>query len=128
MLDKFLKIKKSSLKGAGKGVFTTVDIKKNTLITELVGPIINYKQYLMLSNLEQHYTFEISKNKIISTFPHKDQFARYMNDANGPASKDSNIENNSYFIVKKDRVFVKASKNILKGAEILTFYGDMYWE
>jgi hypothetical protein len=38
-LEKYLKIKKSTLPNAGKGLFTTIEIRKGTMIVEYKGKI-----------------------------------------------------------------------------------------
>lgn len=130
MLSKtFLKIKKSKLPKAGKGVFTNVDIKKGQVITDLTGPLIKYKEYLKLDLTRQHYCFYINRNNIIDTYFETDQIGRYVNDAHG--TKDGEVKNNSEFIVEKGdeySVYIVATVDIAKGTEILVDYGDSYWD
>jgi uncharacterized protein len=126
MLDEFLKIKKSTIPGAGKGVFTKIDIKKGDVITELVGPIITTKEYNALSDLEQNYTFYISRNSILNSYPATEQFARYINDANG--SSKTRKKNNTEFLVKRKRVYIVATTNIKKDSELFVDYGEDYWK
>jgi SET domain-containing protein len=126
MLDNFLRVKKSTIPQAGKGVFTKSNIKKGQIVTELVGPLLNHKEYLNLSDMEQNYTFYINRNNILNSYPIKKQFARYVNDANG--SSKSKVKNNTEFLVKGKRVFIVAVKNIKKDSELFVDYGEDYWK
>lgn len=128
-LNKFLKIKKSILPKAGKGVFTTIDIGEGSIITSLTGNLINLSQFNKLPDYKKMYCFYINKNNIIDSYSTRNQFGRYVNDVKGGTI--NNIENNAEFIVrKKDKhyqVLVVATCFISKGSEILVDYGDEYW-
>lgn len=124
MFDEFLKIKRSKLKGAGDGVFTTVAIPIDEYVTELVGPFINQKEYDDLPDFQKSYTCYVHRNLYINAYEMRN-FARFVNDANGPA--DKRFKNNCIFVVDGKRIYVQAVKRIKGGSEILVDYGKDYW-
>jgi len=130
MLDDFLKVKRSTLPKSGKGVFTTVDIKKGDVITELKGENYTSKDFDLMIHAEPNrdgYAFYVNRNKVIDTFNALKEPSRYINDAKG-ITRVKGLTNNCEFSVKKKRVFVIATKNIQKGSELFVSYGPEYWE
>jgi len=73
------------------------------------------------------YLYYVNSNFVINAKNTPKSIARYANDANGP-SKIKGIENNCVFAVVHGRIFIKATKNIAAGSEILVDYGAGYWE
>lgn len=122
-----LYIKKSTLPGAGKGLFTDKPIKKGTRIVEYTGDIITYKEYEERVQKNRYgYLFYINKNRCIDAYNHKDALARYANDAKG-LSRKKGISNNSKYEVIGNRCFIVAYRDIPAGGEILVGYGAEYW-
>ncbi len=79
-----LKVKKSSLPNAGKGLFTTTQIKKGERIIEYLGEIIDWKEYeRRVERDEDGYLFFINKKHCIDAFNTPEHLARYANDAEG---------------------------------------------
>jgi len=57
LLEKKMVIKKSSLPGAGKGLFTTVFIPKGTRIVEYKGQIVSWKEVEKMADDRNGYVF-----------------------------------------------------------------------
>ena len=120
-----LYIGRSNIPGSGKGLFTRNFIKKGTLIIEYTGRITTWEDVRHdASNL---YIYFISDDRVIDAKNNPDSLARYVNDANGLV-KVKGLENNSEFVNIKDRIYIRASKNIPAHTEILVDYGEGYWE
>lgn len=126
VLDSHLKIKRSTIPGTGKGLFTTIDIAKGTIITEYKGKITTWNDvdHNQGANL---YIYYVSRNHVINAEGNKDALAHFANDAKGPI-KIKGINNNAEYIIKKKRVFIVALKNIPANTEIFVGYGKEYWD
>lgn len=124
-LEKFLKVKRSSLPGTGKGLYTTVAIPKGTIITEYKGIITTWEN-ADHDDGKNLYIYYVSRNHVINANKSKEGVAQYVNDAKGP-TRVKGITNNTEYVVKKKRVFVVAKKNIEAGAELFVSYGEDYW-
>jgi uncharacterized protein len=126
LLEKHLLIKRSKIPQAGKGLFTTIDIKKGTLIVEYKGRVTTWKEIQHDKNFNA-YVYYINRNRVIDAKPFKQHLGRYANDANGIA-KLKGVRNNSSYKVRNNKVFIKAIKHITAGEEILVSYGKGYWD
>lgn len=128
IMTKDLVVKKSKLKGAGKGLFTKRDIKKGERIVEYIGEIVTEAELdRRAENDIFGYAFFISKNKCIDAYYTPNELARYANDASG-LKRIKGIRNNSCYDVYKNTGWIKAEKNIKAGEEILVSYGAEYWK
>ena len=124
--EKYLRVKRSVLPRAGKGLFTTKPIKKGTRIAEYKGRITTWKD---VSHEEgsNPYIFYVKRNHVIDARPYKKAKARFANDAKG-LKKIKGIINNAQYVEDGLRVFIEAKKDIPAGAEILVDYGKEYWD
>lgn len=127
LLEKNLVIKKSVLPGAGKGLFTTVPIKKGTLIIEYKGEILTWKEVEAMADYRVGYVFFVYSTHVIDAWNYKSAKARYANDAKG-LNRVPGITNNSEYHVYRRRCYIRAIKDIPAGAEILVSYGSEYWQ
>jgi hypothetical protein len=118
-------IKKSTLPGAGKGLFTKDLIEKGQLIVEYKGNSKTFKEIQENKTLNL-YVFYVNRNFVIDASQFPDSLGRYANDAEGLATFPG-IVNNAEFIVRSKRVYLKALTTILPGAEIFVAYGKEYW-
>lgn len=125
-LEKKLLVKKSTLPGAGKGLFTTVDIPKGKRIVEYKGTRTTWAE-VEDDDGKNGYIFYITKNNVIDALPHKEALGRYANDARG-MSKVEGIRNNAEYIISKGRCYIDAMKDIEAGSEILVSYSADYWK
>ena len=124
--EKNLVIKKSTLPGAGKGLFTKKIIPKGTRIVEYKGKVTTWKEVDHLDGLNA-YIFYINRNHVIDGSRHKKGFARFANDAKG-SKKGAGLINNCKYVVDGSRVFLESKKEILPNEEILAGYGKEYWD
>jgi SET domain-containing protein len=126
LLDKILKVKKSGLPGAGKGLFTTGFIPEGTRITEYKGKIKTWKE-AKKEDGENNYIFYLNRNHVIDAKPRKKSLARYANDARG-VTRVKGVKNNSIYSTEGLKVYIEAIRDIPPGEEILVDYGKEYWE
>lgn len=121
-------VKKSTLPGAGKGLYTKRDIKKGERIVEYLGEIVTEAELDRRAEKDIYgYAFYISKKKCIDAYYTPNELARYANDAKG-LTKIKGVNNNCCYVVYKNSGWIKAEKNIKAGAEIFVAYGAEYWK
>jgi hypothetical protein len=125
-LEKKLVVKKSTLPGAGKGLFTTVDIPKGKRIVEYKGTRTTWAE-VEDDDGKNGYIFYITRNNVIDALPHKEALGRYANDARG-MSKVEGVRNNAEYIINNGRCYIDAMKDIAAGSEILVSYSADYWK
>ena len=101
---------------AGLGLFAGEDIKKGELIIEYIGNILNKEESDKVA--ANQYLFEVSRNKTIDGSV-RWNIARYCNHA-------CNEAGNAESEIKNKRVFVKATRNIKEGEEIVYDYGEEF--
>jgi len=127
LLEKQLSVKKSTIPGAGKGLFTNVDIKKGTLIIEYKGEILTWKEVEKMADHRNGYVFFVYSTHVIDAWNRKSAKARYANDAQG-ISRVEGVRNNCEYHVHRRRCYIRALRNIPAGSEILVSYGREYWQ
>ncbi len=125
-MEKDLLVKKSTLPGAGKGLFTNVFIPKGTRIAEYKGKISTWKEVDHKDGLNA-YIYYVNRNHVIDGLTFKDNLARYANDAKG-CENGIKVMNNCIFVTTKLRVFLVSKKAIQPKSEILVRYGKEYWD
>jgi uncharacterized protein len=126
LLEKQLVIKKSTINGAGKGLFTKKFIPKGTRIVEYKGKVSTWKE-VDHDNGHNPYIYYINRNYVIDAKPLPKTFGRYANDASG-LRKLKSIKNNARYVIDNFRVYIEAIKDIPAGGEILVRYGKEYWD
>lgn len=125
-----LKVRKSRLKGAGKGLFTTSPIRKGDIIVEYKGDILTWKQVEKRygDKIDKaKYIFFVSNKKVVDADRNPDALARYANDALGTKTKKG-LTNNAEYNVIKGTPYIVAIRNIKAGEEIFVDYQREYWE
>lgn len=127
LLEKYLYTKKSTIPGAGKGLFTKVFIPKGTRIVEYKGRILTWKQVEKMPDESYGYVFWFSNNYVIDAWKTKKGIAHFSNDANG-ITRVPGIKNNCEYDTVKRRCYLKAIRDIEAGSEILVPYGAEYWQ
>jgi Proteins containing SET domain len=120
-----LRVKKSTLEGAGKGLFTTVDIPKGTRIVEYRGQVMTWKE--ASKDVDNGYIFFISNKRVINAKDNAEELGRYANDATG-LTRIKGITNNAEYVIEKGKAFIDAKKDIPKGSEIFVSYSKEYWD
>ncbi len=126
LLDAHLVVKKSIIPGAGKGLFTKVDILKGTRITEYKGKVMTWKE--VEKSVDDHigYVFWFSNSYVIDAWQTKKGVAHFANDAKG-ITRVEGVVNNSEYDTEKNRCYIVATRDIPAGSEILVDYGREYW-
>lgn len=120
---KNLEIKTSNIPNSGRGLFTKIDIKKGTPISEFTGVPISDEEMEKLEGPEKHYLVAKSDGSTINVY-NSDSPAIYVNDAH-----NTDFKNNSKIKELSDGgVWLVATKNIKAGEEIYCSYGTDYWE
>ncbi len=125
LLEKHLYVKASTIPGAGKGLFTKVDIPKGTRIVEYKGRRTVWKD--VKDDSDNYYIYTINKNNVIDAQKTLSALARYANDAKG-LTRVKGLTNNSVYVNDNNRAYIEAVKNIPAGAEILVDYTKEYWD
>lgn len=125
--EKFI-VKASQLPNAGKGLFTTVPIKKGEKVIEYKGEIINWPEYeKRVAENKDGYLFYISDKRCIDAFPTPEHIARLANDAHG-LIRVKGLRNNCNYEIFGNKCFIVAEKNIKAGEEIFVNYTKEYWD
>lgn len=125
-LQDHIVVKKSTLPGAGKGLFARHFIPKGTLIAEYKGKITTWKE-VKEDNRNNVYLYYMNRNHVIDARNHKKSKARYANDARG-LKRIKGFTNNAVYAENGRRVYIESTKDIAPGEEILVNYGKEYWE
>ena len=126
LLEKQLAIKKSTLPGAGKGLFTTKPILKGAKIVEYKGKITTWKEVDDRKGLNA-YIYYVTRQHVIDARTTKEALARYANDAKGLLRVEG-ITNNCTYIIEGVKVYIKAMRHIPAGSELFAGYGKEYWD
>ena len=122
-----LKVKKSTLPNSGKGLFTLKDIRKDQIVCEYEGELITWAEATKRNDKDKGgYVYYITAKACIDAFKYKKTYGRYANDAAG-LTRVAGLRNNSTYHEVKNRVYIKATRNIPAGSEIFVSYGRSYW-
>ena len=126
LLENQLIVKRSTLKGAGKGLFTTRAIPRGKKIVEYKGKVTTWKA---ASDAEgfNGYLYYINRNHVIDAAGAKQALARYANDARGIV-RTIGLRNNCAYHIEGLRVFIYSMSDIPAGSELLVSYGKEYWD
>ncbi len=126
LLEKKVEIKLSQLPNAGKGLFATEFIPKNTRIVEYKGKITTWKE-VDDNDGNNGYIYYVKRHHVIDASGHPSALARYANDAKG-LQRVKGIKNNAEYVEEGLKVFIEAKRDIPAGEEILVEYGKEYWD
>ena len=124
--EDYLYVDTSQIPNSGKGLFTSIPIEKDEIISKYIGEILSEveaqkrvddknDQYFM--NLPSGEVFDCKFTKC---------FAKYANDAEGLPTKFRN--NSTIAMDDDDNVVLVAKRDIKAGEEIFTGYGRSYWK
>jgi uncharacterized protein len=139
-----VQVKKSKIRGAGKGLFATRDIKKGARILEYTGVRTTT---LPPGHEKNDYITEVKVGDVTEYIdaedPTKSSVMRYANDCRRK-NKDCTSNNSKFYKYRKPlplgrsrrdgvvnrnktKVYVKSTRAIKKGSEIYLGYGREYW-
>jgi SET domain-containing protein len=125
LLEKYLSVRKSNLPGAGKGLFTKVDIPKGSRIVEYKGRIQTWKEVKDQDGYNG-YLLRINWQTVVNALPRKKALARYANDARG-LTRRKGLTNNAEYVTEGRKCYIEAKRSIGKDEEILVSYGIEFW-
>jgi SET domain-containing protein len=100
----------------GLGLFATQPIRKRSRIAEYKGPLLSTKESLRAENKGNRYLYEVNSRWTIDGKA-RSNVARYANHSCNPNSESYNV---------KTRVFIRATRDIKPGEEIVYDYGIDY--
>jgi SET domain-containing protein len=125
LLEKYLYVEDSTIPGAGKGLFTSIDIAKGTRIVEYKGRRTTWKE--VKDDSTNYYIYTINRNNVIDAQKTLSALARYANDAKG-FNRVKGITNNCVYVNDGNKAFIESVKNIPAGSEIFVDYTQEYWK
>jgi SET domain-containing protein len=125
LLEKELEVKKSTLPGAGLGLFAKSNISKGSRIVEYKGRRTTWKE--VENDYKNGYIYTIDPQHVIDAKTYRKALARYANDAQGMVRKNG-IKNNARYVVDGLKVYIEAVKDVSAGSEIFVSYGKEYWD
>ena len=126
LLEKQLVVRRSTIPGSGKGLFTKEFIPKGTRIVEYKGKLTTWKE-VKHDNGSNGYIYYVTRNHVIDARTYTKALARYANDARG-LQKIKGVTNNAAYAEDKLKVYIESTKDILPNSEILVSYGKEYWD
>lgn len=126
LLEKDLVVKRSTIPGSGKGLFTKVFIPKGTRIVEYKGKVSTWKD-VDHKDGKNGYIYYVTRNYVIDASNYKKALARYANDARG-LHRVKGINNNCIYQLYEGKVYIESIKDIPANSEILVQYGKEYWD
>jgi len=132
-----LKVKKSHIKEAGKGLYAqkgrskkdkSTVFKKGSTIAEYTGEILTRDQVNRMPVNQRAYILQHNNNRYIDAVKTNSGPARYANDCRASnKAKGECTGNNSKFTQSRHKMNLKATKNIKNTDEIFVSYGSSYW-
>ncbi|MBC7694253.1 MAG: SET domain-containing protein [Burkholderiales bacterium] len=123
----YLYLKKSGITDSGKGLFTSIHIYKNEVISIFKGEILSNKEAAFRANNKNDGYFINMLDGSIMDSMHIKCFAKYANDSEG--FKKSSFRNNSKIALdENNKVCLVATRDIKINEEIFCGYGTAYWK
>jgi SET domain-containing protein len=127
LMNSDLVVKRSTLPGAGKGLFAKRDIRKGERFVEYGGEIITEGELNRRAEKNVYgYSFYINNRRVIDAYYTPGELARYANDAHGIQRKKG-VKNNCSYVIYNHRCWIMAERTIKAGEEIFVGYGASYW-
>lgn len=124
--EEYLYVQPSQIKGAGSGLYTTIQIFKNEIIAIYKGEILTNKEAnLRAANGNNLYFMNMPNGKIMDCMQ-SNNFAKFANDANGLTTLG--FTNNAQITInEKTQICLVAKRKIKANEEIFCSYGKHYW-
>ncbi|MBK8417020.1 MAG: SET domain-containing protein [Bacteroidetes bacterium] len=122
----YLYIKESQIPDAGKGLFTSVLIYKNEIISVFKGEILSVEEAgIRARNGMDRYFINMLDGTIMDSMKVK-CFAKYANDSKGLVKTNFKI-NSTITLDDDNNVCLVAIRDINIEEEIFCSYGNKYW-
>ncbi len=122
----YLYLKPSGIVGAGKGLFSSISIYENEVISIFKGEILSDKEASKRAKNKLNGYFINMLDGSIMDSNHVKCFAKYANDAEG-LGKRSAKNNAKISLNENNKVCLVATMPIKIGDEIFCSYGKKYW-
>jgi uncharacterized protein len=123
----YLYIKESQIPGSGNGLFTSIPIYKDEVISHFKGEFLSDKEAKQRAlKGADTYFIRMPDGKILDS-NHVKCFAKYANDALGLIKTKFKI-NAKIMLSETGKICIVASKNISSNEEIFCQYGLKYWQ
>ena len=119
----YLTIGSSQIRGAGRGLFTSIDIFKGEIISYYKGEILTDNEAKRRADAHEDQYFINMLDGTIMDSKNVECLAKYANDAQGTKFKN----NAKISVDDDDKVCLVATRDIKSGEEIFTPYGKKYW-
>lgn len=113
---KKLYVNKSTIPGAGLGLFAGEDIKAGDRISRYWGEVNG-------DNPDSSYLLDLEDGRYVDAKMATDCPARYANDA-----RDDFANNAEFILTGSVYAYIFSTRDISKGEEIFVSYGEEYWE
>ncbi len=123
----YLFTKESQLPNAGNGLYTSIDIFKDEVISIFKGEVLTDKEAARRAKIHADGYFINMLDGSIMDSKHVFCFAKYANDSQG-LKKTSFAYNAEINLDDEERVCLVALKKINAGEEIFCSYGKKYWQ
>uniref|UniRef100_A0A383WPZ8 SET domain-containing protein n=1 Tax=Tetradesmus obliquus TaxID=3088 RepID=A0A383WPZ8_TETOB len=132
-IDKGVVIRQSSISGAGNGLFTGRPFFRNDLITEYCGPIIDHQKALKLRKRGKATHVRVLNSQWLYIDGLKQPVtgqggASFANDARKASAYNAVFVQRFDRKLGRDRVFLKASRDLDAYEEVFVSYGNTYWQ
>jgi uncharacterized protein len=123
----YLYVQTSQIPNSGKGLYTSLPIYTNEIISVFKGKILSDKDAASKAkNGSDRYFINMLDGSIMDSMSVK-CFAKYANDAENFIK--TGFSNNSTITLDDDNnICLVAIRDILEGEEIFCSYGSKYWE
>jgi uncharacterized protein len=123
----YLYVKESQIPNAGKGLFTSLAIYKNEIISVFRGKILSEEEAETKAKKGQDRYFINMLDGTIMDSMNVKCFAKYANDAEGFIETGFSI-NSTITLDDDNHVCLVAIRDIAIDEEIFCSYGKKYWE
>jgi len=123
----YLYLKSSGIINSGKGLFTSIHIYQNEVISLFKGEILSDREAALRAGKKcDGYFINMLDGSIMDSM-HIKCFAKYANDSDG--FKNSFFKNNSKIALdENNKVCLVATRDIKINEEIFCGYGKAYWK
>jgi SET domain-containing protein len=124
--EDYLYVQTSQIPNSGNGLFTSINIEKDEIVSKFIGEIISDEEaQKRADDNDDQYFMSLPSGEMLDCKRTK-CFAKYANDAEGIPSK---FKNNTFIAMDDDDdVVLVAKRDIKAGEEIFTGYGKEYWK
>ena len=120
-----LKIGRSTIPRAGKGLYAQRDFKKGETVARYTGDLVHNDERYDKNRYFSAYLLELTGAISIDAARTNTAVGRMVNDARG-TNKKNNCSLSCHHATRT--ATLKASRNIKKGEELFTAYGAAYWK